>query len=102
VAYAVEFLKTAENELLGLPKQAQQQIVKRIEGLKVDPRPAGIKQLKGPEKMLRLRVGDYRVIYMVEGERLVVLVVKIADRKHVYEDTAVLTRRVSVWRRAKP
>lgn len=100
--YAVEFLKTAEEELADLPKKAQRQIVNRIEGLKVASRPAGIKQLKGPEEFLRLRVGDYRVIYLVEDKLLVVLIVKIGDRKDVYEALEVLSRRVTVWRQNKP
>lgn len=100
--YAVDFLKTAEEELAGLPKRAQRQIVKRIEGLKDDPRPAGIKQLKGPEKFFRLRVGDYRVIYLIEGDRLVVLIVRVGDRKDVYGGLETLTRLVRVWRRSGP
>ena len=90
--YAVQFLETAVEELAELPQEAQRQILKRIEGLKTVPRPAGVKQLKGPEKFLRLRVGDYRLIYLIEGKHLVVLVVKIGDRKDI------LGRRASVNR----
>jgi mRNA interferase RelE/StbE len=99
VPYTVEFLRTAEEELAGLPKEAQRRIVRKIEGLKDEPRPPGIQQLRSPEKFLRLRVGDYRVIYVVEGKNLVVLVVSIGDRKEVYEGLEVLARRVAVWRR---
>ena len=99
--YTVEFLKTAEEELAALPKEAQRQIVKRIEGLITDPRPAGIKQLEGPEKFLRLRAGNYRVIYLVEGKNLVILIVRVADRKDAYEDLQVITRRVTAWRQSK-
>ncbi|MGH7275417.1 MAG: type II toxin-antitoxin system RelE family toxin [Candidatus Rokuibacteriota bacterium] len=102
MAYTVEFLKTAEEELAGLPKEAQRQIIRKVEGLKDDPRPAGVKQLKTSEKFLRLRVGDYRVIYVVEGKHLVILVVSIGDRKEVYEDLEVLARRVKAWRRGTP
>jgi len=102
VAHTVEFLKSAEEELAGLPKEAQRQIVRKVERLKDDPRPAGVKQLKSPEKFLRLRVGDYRVIYVVDGKHLVVLVVSIRDRKEVYEGLEVLARRVKVWRQHRP
>jgi len=101
VVYTVEFLKTAEEELAALPKDAQRQIVKKIEGLKERPRPPGVKQLKGPEKFLRLRVGDYRVIYPADGKHLVVLVVRIGSRKEVYEGLEVLARRVKIWRQNK-
>jgi len=101
VAYTVEFLKTAEEELAKLPKDAQRQIMKKVEGLKDDPRPAVVKQLKSPEKFLRLRVGDYRVIYLVEGKHLVVLVVSIGARKDVYDRLEVLASRVKKWRRTR-
>lgn len=89
MVYAVQFLETAVEELAGLPQEAQRQILRRIEGLKTLPRPTGVKQLKGPEKFLRLRVGDYRLIYLIEGKHLVVLVVKI------------VTRRVKAWRQSR-
>ena len=101
MAYTVEFLKTAEEELAKLPKEAQRQIMKKVEGLKDDPRPAVVKQLKSPEKFLRLRVGDYRVIYLVEGKHLVVLVVSIGARKDVYDRLEVLASRVKKWRRTR-
>jgi len=99
--YAVQFLETAVEELAKLPQEVQRQILKRIEGLKTVPRPAGVKQLKGPEKFLRLRAGDYRLIYLIEGKHLVVLVVKIGDRKDIYERVEVLTRRVKARRQSR-
>jgi len=101
VPYTVEFLKTAVEELEGLPANAQRQIVKKIDGLKNDPKPAGVIQLKSPEKFLRLRVGDHRVIYLVEGKQLVILVVKRGDRKDVYDDLEVLANRAKVRRQAR-
>ncbi|MGH8567045.1 MAG: type II toxin-antitoxin system RelE family toxin [Gammaproteobacteria bacterium] len=101
MAYTVELLETAIEELADLPKDVQRRILKRIEGLKTDPRPAGVTQLKAPEKFFRLRAGGYRVIYVVEGKKLVVLVVKIGDRKDIYDRVEVLTRRVSAWRQKR-
>ncbi len=99
--YTVEFLATASEELAGLPKDVQRQIVRRIETLKTNPRPAGVKQLKSPEKFLRLRVGNYRVIYVVEGRQLVILVVRISDRKNAYSALEVLARRIKGWRETR-
>jgi mRNA interferase RelE/StbE len=101
VPYTIEFLHTAAEELTELPKDTRRQVLRRIEGLKSDPRPAGAEQLKGPEKFLRLRVGDYRVIYSVEGKRLVVLVIRIGHRREVYEHLDVLVRRALGWRQGK-
>ena len=101
MAYTVEFLKTAEEELAKLPKEAQRQIIKKVEVLRNDPRPPVAKQLKSAEKFHRLRVGDYRVIYLVEGKHLVVLVVSIGDRKDIYDRLGVLSSRVKKWRHTK-
>ncbi len=88
--FTIEFLKTAEKELAALPKEAQRRIVTKIESLKADPRPPGIKQLKGPD----------RVIYIVEEKRLIILVVRMANRKGVYDVLDALPSRVAAWRRA--
>ena len=52
--------------------------------LENDPRPPGCKKLKGRDAY-RIRVGDYRVIYEIQDDRLIVDVVTIGDRKNVYE-----------------
>ncbi len=86
MAYTVEFLKTAERQLAALPKDARRQIARKIDALRKDPRPQGVKLLHGDERFYRLRVGDYRVIYAIEGRRLVILVIKIGHRKDVYKN----------------
>lgn len=84
MAYTIEFLKTAEKELAALPKDAQRRVARKIGALRENPRPPGAKLLEGEERFYRLRVGEYRVIYSIEGKRLVVLVIKIGHRKDVY------------------
>ncbi|MBI4590826.1 MAG: type II toxin-antitoxin system RelE/ParE family toxin [Candidatus Rokubacteria bacterium] len=86
MAYTVEFLKTAERELAALPKDAQRQIARKIDALRENPRPAGVKLLHAEKRFYRLRVGDYRVIYSIEGKRLVILVIKIGHRKDIYRN----------------
>ena len=84
MAYRVEVLKTAAEELAALPKADQRRIAARIDALRDNPRPPGVKMLAGGDKLYRLRVGDYRVIYSIDGKRLVVLVIRIGHRKDVY------------------
>ena len=74
--------------------------MKTVEGLRKNPRPSGVKQLKRPGTFLRLRVGDYRAIYL-EG-RLVALVVRIGARKNVCGGLETLGRRVKGWMQSKP
>ena len=85
MAYTVEFLKTAERQLAALPQESQRQIARKIDALRKDPRPSGVKLLRGDERFYRLRVGDYRVIYSIEGKRLVILVIRIGHRKDMYK-----------------
>jgi mRNA interferase RelE/StbE len=86
VAWRVEFERHAKRELdaLGAPTRAR--IVKALDRLAVDPRNASnVKVLHGGS--YRLRVGDYRVIYALEDDLLVVLIVKVGHRRDVYRRT---------------
>ena len=60
-------------------------IIKKIKGLEENPRPGQSKKLKGRDAY-RLRIGRYRVIYEIEGEKLIVLVVAIGHRGDVYKN----------------
>jgi mRNA interferase RelE/StbE len=87
--YAIEFLRSAERELASLPRHAQRRVSGTIAHLAEDPRPDGAKLLSGTgrERIWRIDVGDYRVLYQVEDERLIVLVVRVADRREAYRPT---------------
>jgi mRNA interferase RelE/StbE len=54
-----------------------------INALRLDPRPPGCKKLSGRDGW-RIRVGDYRIIYRIVDDKLVIVVVDIGDRKDVY------------------
>jgi len=84
--YKIEFLKTAEKEFYRLPKQIQERMAKKLEGLKTDPYPSGVKALKNGQGRLRLRVGDYRIIYRVENDILVILIITVGHRKNIYRN----------------
>ena len=81
--YAVEFLPSAARALARLDRTVQRRIGRRIDALAADPR-AGAVKLCGADDVWRVRVGDYRVLYVIEDERLVVVVVRIAHRREAY------------------
>jgi mRNA interferase RelE/StbE len=83
--YSIEFLPTALKELSKLPLEVQQRIADRIDELKTNPYPPGIKALKNGDGRLRLRVGDYRVIYRIEADNLVIIVIKVGHRRNIYK-----------------
>lgn len=84
--YLIKFKKKATKELFKLPSQAIKKIVIAIDGLEEDPRPEGSKKLKGSdENMWRIRIGSYRVLYIIEDEIKIVDVRKVRHRKDVYK-----------------
>lgn len=81
--YRAEFLPSAARTLEKLDRTVQRRIARRIDRLAVDPRADAMK-LRGANDIWRARVGDYRVLYSIEDERLVVLVIKVGHRREVY------------------
>ena len=56
-----------------------------IEGLADDPWPSGARKLRDVEGIRRIRTGDWRICYSVEADRLIVLILTVAQRGNVYE-----------------
>jgi mRNA interferase RelE/StbE len=82
--YEVEIARRAVKSLTRLPRREQQRIRAAIDLLADEPRPPGCVALKGEDHAYRVRVGDYRIIYEVHDDRLVVLVVRVGHRQDVY------------------
>ncbi len=82
--YGVILKPSADKAIRRLPVQVQRRIVAAIDALASEPRPAGAVKLQGADEFWRIRVGQYRVIYAIHDDALVVLVVRIAHRKDVY------------------
>ena len=83
--YSVELKVSARKELERLPAKLIERIFPKLEGLASDPRPVGCKKLKGGQREWRIRVGDYRMVYTIDDERLLVSVMRIRHRSEVYE-----------------
>jgi mRNA interferase RelE/StbE len=84
LAHEVRIQPAARRQIRNLPRQIQPAIVAAIEALAGDPRPSGVKKLTGSEDLYRIRVGDYRMIYQVRDDELLVLVARVAHRKDAY------------------
>jgi len=83
-SYKIYFRKSAAKELGKLPNPAIQKVIKRIESLAIDPRPAGSEKLTGQE-FYRVRQVNYRIIYFIQDNELTVWVVKVSHRKDIYK-----------------
>jgi len=86
VSYEVKFSKGAKKQFRKLPLNVQQRIQTKINELAIEPRPNGVKKLQGDDNSYRLRVGDYRVIYEVVDNVLIVTVIKVGHRSDIYKD----------------
>lgn len=83
MTYSILLAPPAERQLRSLTDLVQKRIVKRLKSLRENPRPQGTKKLTGEEDLYRIRDGDYRIIYTIQDKELIVLVVKIGNRKDV-------------------
>jgi mRNA interferase RelE/StbE len=83
--YRVEVTPASRRSLRRLDRQAQRRVQAAIELLATDPRPPGAKALQGRRGYIRVRTGDYRIVYTVRDEVLLVLVVALGHRREIYE-----------------
>ncbi|MFI5459417.1 MAG: type II toxin-antitoxin system RelE/ParE family toxin [Isosphaerales bacterium] len=82
--YEIQFTRAAERGLALIPKVDLRRVDAVVLGLAGDQHPSGSKKLRGAGDLYRIRVGDYRVVYTIEVERLVVLVVNVGNRRDIY------------------
>jgi len=86
--YRVELTPAADRQLSKLRGAAREMLAAAIVALASNPRPAGCKKLRGAGDLWRIRVRDYRIVYRIAKERLLVTVVKLGRRKDVYRGLA--------------
>ncbi len=86
-SFTLEFTPAALRELEKLDPNVRRGVFSDIEKLKENPRPHGVEKMETKEKLYRVYVGpgkNYRAIYQIRDKALLVLVVKVGDRKEVY------------------
>jgi mRNA interferase RelE/StbE len=82
--YEIVIKPTAEKSLDKLPHPIRRRIVDVLKELRNNPRPTGVVKLAGDENMWRIRIGNYRVVYEIQDDRLIVLILRVAHGKDVY------------------
>jgi len=83
--YRIEIDRDAQKRLARLTDdKLRTRLTNAIEGLRTNPRPPGVKKLKGFDQRYRVRVGDFRILYEVRDRLMLVLVLDIGDRKDIY------------------
>jgi mRNA interferase RelE/StbE len=84
VAYRIDLKNSAAKDLQKLPQKEYLRISDRIKALGLNPRPQGVKKLKSSEEKYRIRVGNYRVLYMIDDGTKSVTIYAAGDRKDIY------------------
>jgi mRNA interferase RelE/StbE len=84
MSYTIFIRPAANRDLNGLSQEVLARIQKAINRLQLNPRPPGAKKLVGFEKEWRLRVGDYRILYVVDDSTSQIIIARIAHRREAY------------------
>ncbi len=83
-SYKIVVKKSVSKDLRTIPNKDVARILQCMETLQESPRPTGSEKLSGLERY-RIRHGIYRIIYEVMDEHLIITIVKVGHRKHVYQ-----------------
>ena len=83
--YKVVFEKKYVKDLKHIHPTYHKIVMESALSLGENPRPNGYLKLKGSDDLFRVRVGPYRIIYTIQAEKLIVLVLEIGDRKDIYK-----------------
>lgn len=82
--YEVQISRSAQKELDRQARNTRDRLLKAILALADNPRPIGSRRIEGQEDIYRIRVGDWRIIYTIFEDQLIVTVTKIGSRGDVY------------------
>ena len=79
--YSIEFRPAARRDLKNLPKEMLLRVSRKIDSLADNPRPPGTEKLSGMDDCYRIRVGEYRILYLVEDAVLLIVIVRVRHRR---------------------
>ncbi len=85
MTYQVILSPAAQRQTKKLEPKIQKQIIRCLRLLITNPRPSGIKKLSGRKEVYRIRTGNYRILYQIQDNKLLVLVLEIGHRREVYQ-----------------
>lgn len=84
-SYRIVIKKSAAKEIERIEKKDRFRIIEKIRSLASEPHPLGSKKLSGQEKY-RIRQGNYRILYEVIDDELIINVVKVGHRREIYKN----------------
>ncbi len=84
-AYRVELSRPAAKMIRDFDQKMRVRIISRLRALAENPRPDGVKKLQGKESVYRVRERDYRILYEIFDKKLMVVVLKVGQRRDSYK-----------------
>jgi mRNA interferase RelE/StbE len=82
--YKVEFASSAAKEFRALPAELKRRITPAIDALMQNPYPRGLRKLAGHDKLYRVRVGQYRIVYEIDDDTKSILITRVRHRRDAY------------------
>lgn len=82
--YDILILNPVRKFVNALPESIRKRIIRKVVSLETNPRPHDAIKLEGSNDYYRIRVGDYRIIYRIQDDRLIILIIKVAHRRESY------------------
>jgi len=83
-SFDIQWKASAKKELRKIDKTEIPKILKEIELLENDPYPTNHKKILGTEHIFRIKIGNYRVVYSVENQKLIIEIIRVRHRKEAY------------------
>lgn len=84
MSYQIIVPKPVQKQLNSLPKKQRDRAITAIRALSDEPRPSGVKKLKGYDDAYRVRFANYRILYKVQDKELIILLLSVSHRKDAY------------------
>ena len=84
--YKIEVKKPAAKNLKKIPKGDRKHIIDKIDSLAENPPSLDTTKMKGNNPFYKVRVGDYRIVYEIQEDVLLILIVKVGHRKDIYRN----------------
>jgi mRNA interferase RelE/StbE len=85
LTYRIELTPVAARTLRKLDDEIRRRVARKINTLATNPRPADAKKIEGEDNLYRIRAGDYRIIYTIRDEVLLIVIITIGHRRDIYK-----------------
>jgi mRNA interferase RelE/StbE len=83
-SFRIELSATAEKQIRKLRRADQIRVLRAIQSLATDPAPPGSRKIRGYPDVFRIRAGTFRILYRVQGRRLIIIILKVGHRREIY------------------